>query len=453
MKKYLKKSIWVIFFLIVYSMFFLLVSSYHADSKVLKINFSINMDHSDKVEVFYAANGEDWTSNHSADKLYGEANKWERMEFDLPTNTTKIRLDPATNKGTIKIKDMTLSQTKSISLNLNSLIFNSKQSTIKTDGNQLLIDSTGGDPSIDFEMEEFKSLINQQSNSDLIIIGILSMLCAIVLTYSMRNFRENLLFFKDVYGGKELIFNLAKNDFKTKYAASYLGITWGFIQPLITILTYWFVFQVGLRSGDVSSVPFILWFIAGIIPWFFFSESVSSATGVFSEYAYLVKKVVFKIELLPIVKIVSALFVHLFFILFIYIIYSIYGHYPDFMDIQILYYLLCSVVLVFAVSIFTSSIVLFFKDLNQIITIILQIGFWFTPIGWPVTMLSNFWILIFKLNPMFYIVQGYRDTLIDDILFWQRPYNTLYFWLVCIVLIFVGIRIFKKLKPHFSDVL
>ena len=90
------------------------------------------------------------------------------------------------------------------------------------------------------------------------------------------------------------------------------GVIWGFIQPLVTIAVYWFVFQVGFRSGDVGDKPFVLWFIAGIIPWFFFSEALSSTTNVFLEYSYLVKKVVFKIEILPVVKIVSALFVHCF---------------------------------------------------------------------------------------------------------------------------------------------
>ena len=72
-----------------------------------------------------------------------------------------------------------------------------------------------------------------------------------------------------------------------------MGIIWGFINPLITIAVYWFVFQVALRTGDVGGKTFILWFIAGIIPWFFFQEALSTSTNVFIEYSYLVKKVRF----------------------------------------------------------------------------------------------------------------------------------------------------------------
>ena len=77
---------------------------------------------------------------------------------------------------------------------------------------------------------------------------------------------------KELYRNKALIWNLSKNDFKTKYAGSYLGIFWAFVQPVVTVLIYWFVFQVGFKSAPVKEVPFILWLVAGIVPWFFFSD-------------------------------------------------------------------------------------------------------------------------------------------------------------------------------------
>lgn len=161
----------------------------------------------------------------------------------------------------------------------------------------------------------------------------------------------------------------------------------------------------------------------------------------------------FKIELLPLVKVFSAFFVHLFFIAFILIVYAIYGYYPTLYNAQLIYYVFCLLILVISLSFFTSAVVLFFKDLNQIIAVILQMGFWFTPIGWSVTMLSDFWGRVFKLNPMFYIVQGFRDSLIDNVLFFDRPYQTAYFWFLCFLMLTFGLKVFKKLKPHFSDVL
>ena len=109
---------------------------------------------------------------------------------------------------------------------------------------------------------------------------------------------------------RKLIFSLAKNDFKTRFAGSYLGIFWAFVQPVVTILVYWFVFQVGFRSGTVAEFPFVLWLTAGLVPWFYFSEALMGATSSLLEYSYLVKKVVFNIDILPVIKVLSALFVN-----------------------------------------------------------------------------------------------------------------------------------------------
>ena len=99
---------------------------------------------------------------------------------------------------------------------------------------------------------------------------------------------------------RKLITQLAGNDFKTKYAGSYLGIVWAFVQPVVTILVYWFVFS-AVRNPAGREVPFVLWMMAGLVPWFFFQDALNSGAGALIEYSYLVKKVVFKIEVLPVI--------------------------------------------------------------------------------------------------------------------------------------------------------
>lgn len=257
---------------------------------------------------------------------------------------------------------------------------------------------------------------------------------------------------------RQLIWKLAKNDFKTRYAGSYLGIVWAFVQPVITVLLYWFVFTVALPSravavkGDIE-IPYILWLIAGIVPWFFFSEALSNGTNALLEYNYLVKKVVFKISILPIIKIISALFVHGFFLLFTVGLFACYGYYPDLYTLQIFYYSACMFVFVLGLCYITCSIIVFFRDLGQIISIALQVGIWATPILWNITTLSPRLRIIFKLNPMNYIVEGYRDSLIDKIWFWENFYSTAYFWILTMCVFAFGAIIFKRLKIHFADVL
>ena len=219
----------------------------------------------------------------------------------------------------------------------------------------------------------------------------------------------------ELFAGRTLIFQLAKNDFKKKYAGSYLGIVWAFVQPVVTVMVYWFVFGM-IRSSSPRPVPFVLWLIAGLIPWFFFQDGLINGTNALLEYNYLVKKVVFRIDILPMVKVVSAVFVHLFFILVALILYTAMGCYPTVYTIQVIYYTFC----------------IFVLDYLGITGILAS---------------------ILKLKPMFYIVQGYRDAFIYKIWFWQRPGMTLYFWAFTLVFWLIGTRLFRKLKIHFADVL
>ena len=262
-------------------------------------------------------------------------------------------------------------------------------------------------------------------------------------------------YIKEVISNRKLIAKLSFNDFKTKYAGSFLGIVWAFIQPLITIFVYWFAFQIGLRSSDVGDFPFALWFMAGLIPWFFFSDGLNGGTNALIDYSYLVKKVVFNIDILPLVKVISSVFVHLFFIAFLLIMYALYGYFPDGFSLQIVYYSVCLFLLVLSVSYITAPLVVFFRDLGQIVNIILQVGVWMTPILWNIETMevSGTIKVILKLNPVYYIVQGYRDSLINKVGFWTHPNLTIYFWVFTIVAFVIGRHLFKKLKLHFADVL
>jgi ABC-type polysaccharide/polyol phosphate export systems, permease component len=260
-------------------------------------------------------------------------------------------------------------------------------------------------------------------------------------------------FGKEVFGNHKLIRRLAKNDFKTKFAGSYLGIIWAFVQPVVTVLVYWFVFEVGLRSGEEAAYPFVLWLVAGLVPWFFFSEALNSGTNALLEYNYLVKKVVFKIDIIPVVKVISALFVHVFFVSFTLFLYVCYGYFPDFYALQVVYYSFCAFIFVLGLSYMTSAVVVFFRDLTPIINIILQVGVWMTPIMWQLSMVPERFLWVFKLNPMYYIVHGYRSALIDKIWFWENYYLTGYFWLVTLTMFGIGVLLFKRLKVHFADVL
>lgn len=260
-------------------------------------------------------------------------------------------------------------------------------------------------------------------------------------------------FLRDIYRSKRLLIDLAKNDFKSRYLGNYLGVLWAFVQPTAMIAIFWFVFQVGFKSMPVDNFPFILWLMAGMVPWFFFAESFQSATNSVLQNSFLVKKVVFRVSLLPIIQIISALVIHLFFILFLFGMFLYYEFAPTIYWLQIVYYTFCTIILVLGLSWFTSSIVVFFRDLGQIVGMIIQFGFWITPIIWSIKIIPSEYFIYFKYNPILYIVEGYRDSLILNVWFWERADLSIQFWIITLLFFFSGAVVFRKLRPHFADVL
>ncbi len=260
----------------------------------------------------------------------------------------------------------------------------------------------------------------------------------------------------ELWQNRRLILKLSRNDFKTRYAGSYLGMVWALVQPVVTVLLYWFVFGTIMQSRQSignTEIPYVLWLTAGLVPWMYFSEALSNGTNALLEYNYLVKKVVFKISILPIIKVFAATFMHVFFVGVMLVLYFCYGNAPSLYMLQLIYFSFCMFILVLAMCYTTCAVVVFFRDLNQIIGIFLQIGMWATPILWNITMLSPKLQIVFKLNPIFYIVNGYRSALFEKTWFWEDFYSTMYFWIVVILLFGLGALIFKRLKVHFADVM
>ncbi|MCR5715650.1 MAG: ABC transporter permease [Lachnospiraceae bacterium] len=264
----------------------------------------------------------------------------------------------------------------------------------------------------------------------------------------------------ELYENRQLIWRLARNDFKKRYAGSYLGMVWALAQPVVTVVMYWFVFDnfFGQKAQLVSygiEMPYVLYLTAGLVPWFYFTEAWQNGTTALLEYNYLVKQVVFKISILPIIKIVAATFVHLFFVVVMLAVAAMYGVYPTIYTIQIIYFSACMFFFILGLSYATCALVIFFRDLTQIIAIFLQVGMWATPILWNITMLDDKPVLlrIIKLNPLVYIVNGYRSALVEQTWFFEDFYSTIYFWIVTVAIFGLGALIFKRLKPQFADVL
>lgn len=430
-------------------------------------NITVSADIENEYQIYYALTDDlekiDIVEDNSSKDTLKEADAQKVLKFQYEADSNILRFDVGTDATTLKVYDITFVYKDSfIRLSLSDLenkILHANQvdsCELQQDGS-LLVKSESGDPYIMFDVSAYNAtgMVRELDRNIYRAAKVaISLLILGIGFAAIKAKRKIIEIGKDFYKSRKLLWSLSKNDFKTKYAGSYLGIIWAFIQPIITVCVYWFVFSVGLRAGSPSKVvPYAHWMVCGLVPWFFFSDALMGGTNVLLEYSYLVKKIVFKIDILPGVKMISALFVHLFFIFFMLIMYAVSGFFPDWYDLQLIYYSFCTFVFVLALTYTTCSVVVFFRDLTQIINIVLQVGIWMTPIMWNINIIPKGLVWIFQLNPFMYIVQGYRDSMIDKIGIFARAGQGLYFWCVIIVIFTIGAKLFKRLETHFADVL
>ena len=259
--------------------------------------------------------------------------------------------------------------------------------------------------------------------------------------------------FKGLFNNGAFVVQFAIDDFKNKYAGSGLGITWAFLQPIITMVLYWFVFELGFKSQPVDDFPFILWLMSGLIPWFFISEAISNATASLADYSYLVKKVLFNIHILPLAKVVSMLLVQGGLLVFMLLCFLAMGYFPDVYYLQLPIYVIYMIILTMGFAYLTATLYVFFKDTVQVISIVIQTVFWLTPIVWNLEAMPEAVQKVIVYNPIYYVVTGYRNVFIYKDGWVHSGPMILYYWLVAMVIFFFGYKLFSKCKDHFADVL
>jgi lipopolysaccharide transport system permease protein/teichoic acid transport system permease protein len=117
------------------------------------------------------------------------------------------------------------------------------------------------------------------------------------------------------------------------------------------------------------------------------------------------------------------------------------------------YYLLCLLVLASGIGWLVSALNVYVRDVAQLVPVVLQVGFWVTPIFWDISIMPDRIQLLLKLNPVYYLIQGYRDCFINFVPFWHHGAYTFYFWSFSLLALLTGGWVFRRLKPQFVDVL
>lgn len=252
--------------------------------------------------------------------------------------------------------------------------------------------------------------------------------------------------FKRIYDYRELLKTSIKKDIGGKYKNSFLGVLWSFVNPLLQILVYAIIFPLIMKS-DIEN--YVVFMVCGLIPWNYFSTVINRASFVMIENGNIIKKVYFPREILPLSLVTSETVT--FLISSILILLFTFG-YGLGLTVNIVFYplvLLVQFVLLLGISLFVSSITVYFRDLQHFIGVLLQLFFYATPIVYAVDVIPENFRWILNLNPMTYIIEGYRD------IFWGQTTPDIMTLLIVlgigILLCITGYFVFNKLQKKFAE--
>jgi homopolymeric O-antigen transport system permease protein len=262
---------------------------------------------------------------------------------------------------------------------------------------------------------------------------------------------------QSLWRNRSLIRTLVRRDVLSRYSGSFGGALWSALNPLLLMLTYFFVFGLVLQShvgNDLSRAGFALYFLAGMLPWLALSEAVGRAPFVMVEHRNFIKKLVFPVETLPVNLVVSGLVTEFFgIILFVLALLIARGRVPP-TALYLPALLIPQMLLTAGICWFLAALGVFVRDLAQINGYLITIWFFITPICYPEAQLNSLpaaAVAILSKNPAYVLVRGYRSILLES----KPPDWTALAWLTAfsIAAFLFGHAWFYKLRKSFADLI
>ena len=257
---------------------------------------------------------------------------------------------------------------------------------------------------------------------------------------------------KELFEYKDLFYTLAYRDFRVRYAQTFLGLAWAFIQPVLTLGVFALLFGRGLQV-DTGGVPYLLFAACGFAGWVYFSNVMSQAGGSIIGAQSMVQKIYFPRLVIPLSKAVVGLIdfgISLLIILLLLIVYQ----YPPSPNIVFLpLFVLAAIISALGVGIWLSALSIRFRDFQHIIPFLVRFGMFFTPVAYPaeivVKRIPHWLSIIYYLNPIAGIVEGFRWSVLGG----EPPSRLAYISFIVIILLFItSLFYFKKVEKTIADI-
>ena len=255
-------------------------------------------------------------------------------------------------------------------------------------------------------------------------------------------------YWKDIWRYRELFYILSWRDIKVRYKQTVLGAAWSIIRPLLTTIIFTIVFSKIAKLSNPGNAPYALMVFAGMLPWQFFSNALSESSNSLVGNANLITKVYFPRLIIPASSVITSL-VDFGISFGILIIMMFWYHYiPSWHIVFLPVFILLAFVCAFGVGLYLTAVNVKYRDFRYIIPFIIQFGLYITPVGFSSSLISEKWKLLYSINPMVGVIDGFRWCILGDAMNW----NTFIFSvLISFLFLFLGVVYFRKMERTFAD--
>ncbi len=249
------------------------------------------------------------------------------------------------------------------------------------------------------------------------------------------------------------IYSISKYELLADMRDSKLGLFWNFANPFIQVLTYWFVFGLVWNKKDVGGITYIYWMLGGMVVWFFISPCITNGCNAIFSKVNVITKMKFPVSILPATVVLKELFNHFCLMIILFVVFLLGGIYPSIHWLGLIYYLLCAIIFSISLSMTTSVLNMLARDTRKLVLACMRLLLYLTPILWDIKSLPKFLHPIMMANPIYYIVQGYRDCFFFHRGFLYYGKSMICFWVITFVLFAFGSYMMYKFKHKFIDMI
>lgn len=248
-------------------------------------------------------------------------------------------------------------------------------------------------------------------------------------------------------------FSISKYELKADIKDSKLGFFWNLASPAIQIATYWFVFGFIFQRNEVDGIDFLSWLLGAMIMWFFLSPCITRGCSAIINKSNIITKMKFPVSILPATVVFKEAFNHVCLLAITLLLFICLGHYPSLHWFGIIYYLACAIIFSIALSLTTSVLTMLARDVRKFISSIIRLLMYVTPIFWNINTLSSKLRFVLKLNPLYYLIAGYRDCFFyhQGIFYYWK--EMIVFWVWTLFLFWIGSTIMYKFRTRFIDMI